>query len=345
MTVNLLDRPPPIDDDLTRREFIVGGLSLAALLAACGGNDEDSAGGRAKGAEGPWTFTDDRGRTITLDRRPERVVAYIGAASALWDFGLRSIVGVYGPQRLPDGRPDSRVGSLDLATVQSVGEEYGQFNVEKLAALRPDLIVEVMYKGAFFYVAKEVVAKVEQIAPVAGLELQGVDVLAVLGRVAQLAKALGADLDSSETARARGRFEAASEALRRAAADKPGLKVLAASGTPEKLYVVRPSSAGDLSYFTKLGLDVVVPEGGEFFEELSWEQADKYPADVILVDNRAQALRPDQLDDKPTWAALPAVRAGQLGPYYAETRLSYQQNAAILEELAALVRRSRADVA
>lgn len=38
MTVALLDKPAPIDD-ATRRQFLAGGLSVAALLAGCGRSD------------------------------------------------------------------------------------------------------------------------------------------------------------------------------------------------------------------------------------------------------------------------------------------------------------------
>ncbi len=34
MPIALLDRPAPIHDDATRRQFLIGGASLAAQLAA-----------------------------------------------------------------------------------------------------------------------------------------------------------------------------------------------------------------------------------------------------------------------------------------------------------------------
>ena len=44
---------------------------------------------------------------------------------------------------------------------------------------------------------------------------------------------------------------------------------------------------------------------------LSWENAGKFTADLILLDNRSTALQPKDLAAKPTWAQLPAVKAGQ----------------------------------
>ncbi len=77
-----------------------------------------------------------------------------------------------------------------------------------------------------------------------------------------------------------------------------------------------------------------------YYETLSWEQAGRYQADLILHDTRPFILQPDQL----TWAALPAVRAGQVGRWSAEARLSAQGFAAVLEDLAATVTPARDDV-
>ena len=89
------------------------------------------------------------------------------------------------------------------------------------------------------------------------------------------------------------------------------------------------------------GMDVTGEVDGD---TLSWKQAGRYPADLILHDTRAFSLQPGQLSTYPTWAALPAVRAGQVGSWSAETRLSAQGFAAAVEDLAATVAAARADV-
>ncbi|MGH8933133.1 MAG: hypothetical protein ACRDZO_21520 [Egibacteraceae bacterium] len=217
-------------------------MSLAALLAFAGKVPADA-------AQAGWRFTDDRGQTVSLDARPERVVAFSGAAGALWDFGVRSLVGVWGPQRGPDGNPDTEIGSLDLDAVESIGEEFGDFNLEKLAGLRPDLIVTTIYlPGDLRYVPPELVSQVERVAPVVGINLQGVPLPETIERFGELAEAVGADLGAAEVVRAREAFEAAAEALRQAAAGKPGLDVLVVALFPEAFYVTEPSDAWDLAY-------------------------------------------------------------------------------------------------
>ncbi|MGW4794899.1 ABC transporter substrate-binding protein [Nonomuraea sp. NPDC004297] len=75
----------------------------------------------------------------------------------------------------------------------------------------------------------------------------------------------------------------------------------------------------DIAYWGELGLNIVSPERptereGGFWEVLSWENADRYQAGVILVDARSQSMKIEETAAKPTWAKLPAVRAGQLYP-------------------------------
>ncbi|MDQ1010644.1 ABC-type Fe3+-hydroxamate transport system substrate-binding protein [Streptomyces sp. V4I23] len=87
-----------------------------------------------------------------------------------------------------------------------------------------------------------------------------------------------------------------------------------------------------------LGVDIITPSKLDttgWFEELSWENAAKYEADIIMMDNRTGTLQPADLDkSKPTWAKLPAVKAGQVIPRVTEPIYSYAKCAPILEDLA-----------
>lgn len=161
--------------------------------------------------------------------------------------------------------------------------------------------------------------------------------LDAIKRFADLAGSLGADLKAKRVTDAEDRFEKAAEKLRKAAKASGGVKVMAASGAPDLMYVSDPSANADLRYFKELGVDLVVPKKISkqgFFEELSWENADKYKADLILLDNRTQALQPAALKSKPTWSDLPAVKAEQVTTWNAEPRFSYAGAAPLLEQLA-----------
>ncbi|HLU75578.1 MAG TPA: ABC transporter substrate-binding protein [Nonomuraea sp.] len=328
---------------LARRGFLAAaaGLAAAVTLAACGGG---TGGGTAQApasssapAARPWSFTDDRGEKIELDRTPARVVAQVGAAAALWDFGVRP-VGVFGPHKLQDGAKDPQVGNVDITQVTGLGNVWDEFNVEQYIALEPDLLVSSMYEnGTLWYVPEKSKDTIEQVAPTVGIMLTGKTATEVIGRYEELARSLGADMAGVPEAKAR--MEAATKEL---AAFKD-LKILMMSGGADQMWVVNPPEYPDIRHLTDNGLNVVVPgkvdEGG-FFQTLSWENADAYEADVILYDTRTQALKPEEMMKKPTFAELPAVKAGRLYPWRAEVPFSYQGYAGFLEELVANLKKA-----
>ncbi|MEV1286559.1 ABC transporter substrate-binding protein [Micromonospora sp. NPDC049679] len=326
---------------LTRRGlFAAGGAAtVAALLAACGGNGDSTSPSTAGGSAGPWSFTDDRNEKATADATPGRIVAFTGAAAALVDFGLdKQIVGVFGETTRADGTADPQAGDLDVKAVSVLGNVWGEFSIEKYAGLRPQLLVTHTYDpGALWYVPDESKDKILPLAPSVAITTARVPMTKPIERYAALAKSLGADLNAKKVADAKARFEAAAEAVRQAVKANPGIKVLAASGSPDTFYVSNPKVSTDLMYFAELGVDIVVPtklESGDYFESLSWENAGKFPADLILLDNRSTALQPKDLTGKPTWQQLPAVKAGQVTPWDAVPRFSYAGSAPLLENLA-----------
>ncbi|MEU5427367.1 ABC transporter substrate-binding protein [Streptomyces olivoreticuli] len=330
--------------NLSRRGLLTAGGALGAgvLLTACGGGK--SADGSDSGSSGgSWAFKDDRGETAKAGKAPKKVVAFTGSAAALHDFGF-DCAGVFGPTKLKDGKPDPQAGDLDVGKVTILGNAWGEFNVEKYAAMGPELLVTNMIQGQeLWYVPDDSKKKILGLAPSVGISTSKKSLTDVIGRYAELAKSLGADLQAKPVTDAKQRFEKASETLRKAARDHKGLKVLAASGSADMLYVSDPAVYADLTYFKQLGIELVVPDKvtGGFFESLSWENAGKYPADLILLDNRTATLQPKDLAAKPTWADLPAVKAGQITPWLSEPRYSYAGCAPLVESLAAAVDKAK----
>lgn len=337
------------DRALSRRTLLtsVGALGLGGLLAACGGSDDDPSEGQAGAStsDGPWSFKDDRGTTVRTDSTPKRIVAFVGAAAVLHDFGIEC-VGVFGPATLENGEPDPRAGDIDVKKVTSLGNTYPQFNVERYASLRPELLVAQMTEPpALWYVPEESAKKIESLAPSVGILTTKSSLTEVIGRFAELAASLGADVDSAKLSTDRTTFETASGHLRRTTGSGARLKVMAISAAPDLMYVANPDDFTDLRYYKSLGVDFVTPtklsEGG-FWHQLSWENADTYDADLILVDNRPGTLQPaDLAKAEPTWARLPAVRAGQIFPWVNEERFSYAGYRPRIDDLAAALEKSK----
>ncbi|MFI6004636.1 ABC transporter substrate-binding protein [Streptomyces sp. NPDC051366] len=337
---------------LSRRGLIAAGgaLGLVAALTACGGSDsaKSGAGDKDKGAvaSGAWTFKDDLGKDISLKAKPKNIVAYTGTAAALYDYGIQ-VKGVFGPTRTADGKADTMAGSMDISKVEILGNVYDEFNVEKYAALQPELLVTNTWDGSYWFVPEASKDKILKLAPAAAIGVGGDASLdKALERTADLAKSLGADLNTKQTADAKARFESAATKVREATKANPGIKVLVGSGSADLFYVSTPKTSADLKYFETLGVEFVTPEQGKldaggFFESLSWENAGKYKADLVLLDNRTGTLQPEELKAKPTWAELPAVKAGQVAPRVTEPIYSYDKCAQILEDLAKSIQNAK----
>lgn len=331
----------------TRRSLLVtgGALGLGGALAACGGSGSDADPGGKPGG-GSWTFKDDRGTTASVGGRPRRVVAYVGSAAALHDFGVEC-VGLFGPAAYRDGRPTPQAGSLDVKKLTSVGgDSYGDFSIEKYAALRPELLVSNMNQpGRLWWVPEEGAKKIYHLAPSAGIATARVSLRRSIGRYEDLAAALGADLKADRVTRAKARFEKAAERLRRAARDKRTIRVMAVATQPTALSVGDPSAFPDTRYFTELGVEFVRPaKPGKpgFWETVSWENADRYPADVIFADQRSNNMPLTEVAKaKPTWRLLPAVKAEQVVPWNNEAQFSYAGYAPLVERLADALEKAR----
>lgn len=344
---------PSVPNRVSRRRLLVAGgaLALGPLLAACGdgsdGGDESarSAGDGTGGTGGgPWSFKDDRGRTVKTDSEPKTLVAFVSTAAALHDYGIEC-KGVFGPTEPIGGKPNPQAGDMDVSRLTSLGTAWGQFNVEKYAALKPDLLISNMFPAPdLWYVPEESRKKIEALAPSVGISIARTSLLDPLRRTAELAESLGADLGAKKVTDAKARFDRASETLRKAAGASGGLKVMAMTGDADQMYVAVPDSYSDLNYFKDLGVEFVEGKKSDewgFWEFLSWENADKHHADLILIDDRSTALPPEELAKKPTWRQLPAVKAGQTTPWSMEERFSYAGFAPVIEQLAAAVKKSK----
>jgi iron complex transport system substrate-binding protein len=88
----------------------------------------------------------------------------------------------------------------------------------------------------------------------------------------------------------------------------------------------------------QLGVPLVSARTSDpYWDRVSWEQVDKYPADGILYDARVVTLPLSTARAIPTFAALPAVRANQIGRWRADPPPSYQTYTSVMNELATTI--------
>jgi iron complex transport system substrate-binding protein len=312
---------------LTRRQVLVAGLAAGAtLLTGCRPSRSETAG---------WRFVDDRNHMVRLDTRPTRIVAYISAAAALHDWGVTP-VGVFGASP----REDPLLAGFPWRKSEIVGSVYGEIDLGKLLELKADLIVSRWYPVppdevpvfGFKDVAQQrnIAAKV----PIVGINGHA-SATRQINRFDDLATALGVDTTSGSIARARAAFVDAEAGLSAIAKRKSNLRIIAISADQHTMYVSKLVDSADLTLYKRRGVPLVSAQTARpYWDRLRWADAAKYPADGILYDARALFLPARQAKQIPTFAALPAVRANQIGPWRLDPPPSYQAYAAAMNELA-----------
>jgi iron complex transport system substrate-binding protein len=319
----------------TRRQFLgglTGGVALFGL-AACGSGGSPPAPAGARSSP-PFAWTDARGRRIDLAHRPTRLVAQSSVAATLLDLGI-GVRGVYGELGTVGSHLSYQAGRLDLAKLTVLGKTYGQFDVEKYAALRPGLLIDLSFDDkTLWYVPQNTVTQVEAIAPTLAVKMPGLELPQIIDEFLRLAGRLGADLDAAPIRTARSTYDAAVTAVRTAAAAKPGLRVVALSRRGP--YFADAAQHPDLAQLESLGVHfpTLNAKPGEYFVQISWEQIDRYPADVIIYDARETPDVAAAAARIATWNRLPAVRAGQVYPWYPAAPYSYRAYGPLYQDVA-----------
>lgn len=299
--------------------------------------------GSALPAAAQWSFVGGDGEAVALDETPVRIIASQDAAAGLIPLGIRP-VGIYADSAVADAKA---LQGLDLSGIEIIGQAWGEVDIEKAAALEPDLII-----GEYWPLDKtwsggdDVVAALSPLAPLTG-PIQGDSILTLIEDYEALAQSLGADLSATEIAASKTEFETALSEFKAAVAAKPDLTALAVWAGTDALYVAATEGSSELMDFASWGLNLMDPEVADdrgYWETLSWENADKYQPDLILVDNRSEATMETALA-QPTWTLMKAAEAGQVTDWPAFWLRNYAAYASELEKLTAAINAADANLA
>lgn len=281
-----------------------------------------------------WTYTDGSGQTVTLDAVPSRIVASADAAAGLIPLGIRP-VGIYADSPVSESKA---LQGLDLTGIEIVGEAWGEIDIEKVAALQPDLVIAEYWPLDKAWSGGDAVSGADSplraLVPVTG-PTQADSILTLIHDYEALAESLGADLAAPDIAADKAAFDTALADFRAAIEASPGLSVLAVWAGADALYVAAAEGSAELMDFQNWGLDVISPETADdrgYWETLSWENADKYQPDLVIVDNRS-AQTMVTAEAQPTWTTIRAVEAGAVADWPAFWLRNYRAYATALDHL------------
>lgn len=337
------------DGRLNRRSLLAGSGAFALSAALPVRGEAQTASPVASPVAEEWSFTDVTGKTVRLPRRPVKIAAYINQGASLWDFGIQPAT-IFGwtASNFPDG-DHIAWGNIDLSAIEIISDVEGNVDLEKLLLADPDLIVTWTWNkndptNATNGFPADVLGRAEQIAPIVILNQGDPDDIE-LARVEALAEALGADLKSSALVADRDALAAKVAEVKQVAAEKADLTVIFASyGVPGIYYVASPDYVADLGYLRSLGVKLAndgSPTATVYWEEISTEEALKYPSDLVYLDSYGAWNTLEQVRADPTIRLHPAIAAGQVGYWYRDFPLSYSGLTSFLEDVLAPMRTAK----
>lgn len=245
----------------------------------------------------PLTVTDSLGRQVTLAAKPERVVAMSpSAVETLFALGVT-----------PVGRPETATYPPEAKQVETFGTSY-QPNLERIAAMKPDLIV------ADATIQAQLVPSLEGLGvPVVAIDFSGVD--RVIDSLRLVGRLVGQQEKGDEVARQIEERIAA--ATRNLPAQRPKVVAIIAAG-PEQYFAAKPSSyIGTM--IANLGAENIVSEDEPVgrvagYTNLSQERLVQANPDVIIFINPVPGAPPlsQMLRNNPAWAGLKAFQSGRV---------------------------------
>ncbi len=264
---------------------------------------------------------------MALPQRPERLVIDVNAAAPLWDFGIKPTA-LFGWNVYADGTLGAAGGNIVADGIPTVGNVNEPLNLEETIAQEPDLIFTLTWSddpADYWSIDETIQDQVKAIAPVIAPSATGrADVNTA--RFAEMAAALGADLDSDEQVAAKADMETAIARLQGVASVKTDLTSLFTSAGPEGAVIANPTDWADLNMYMELGGNVLEPgvDAGMYWLEISNEVAADYATDIVFISTRPSAASPEELAEIPGWAQHPAVEAGQVFLWNQDFIQSYQ---------------------
>ena len=269
---------------------------LAVLLfvaSACGAattpvpSQQPTATAAAPAAAFPATVTDFQNRSVTVPRRPERVVS-IGPSITEFLFALGAgsrVVGV-------DDFSDEPAAAARLEKVGGI-----KVNFEKVVSLRPDLVLSVKFSDG----------TIEKLAS-AGLLVLVVDPQSA-GDVARTAILLGRAVGSDGETMARDIQKRVDDVRSKTASAKTKPRVYHEidASDPTKIFTVGPGSYIQDLFEIAGGVNIAA-KATSAYPQLSAEEILRSDPEIIVLAAADYSAKPDQVAARAWWSAISAVK-------------------------------------
>jgi len=263
---------------------------LIALLTACAP--------AATTNTASMTYTDDMGREVTLTATPKRIVSLAPSnTEILFAVGAGSQV---------VGRDEFSDYPEEATSIESIGGSFGEYNVEAIVALEPDLVLA---------------AEINTPELVKQLEDLGITVY-YLGNPTTLEE-MYTKLETVATLTGHDVTELVDSLKARVAAVDEKIMPLSSriavfyeidASDPTKPWTYGPGTFGDLLIDRAGGYNIGGNAENDPYPQLSLEQIVASNPSVIILGDAMWGVTPDSVVARPGWETIEAVKSNNIFP-------------------------------
>lgn len=252
---------------------------------------------QAPAATDGLTFTDDMGREITLAGTPERIVSLAPSTTEIL-FAVGAGAQVVGRDEFSDYPEEAKA-------LPSIGGSFGEYNVEAIVALEPDLVIAAEIN------TPELVKQLEDLGVTVYYLGNPLTLEEMYGKLETIAELTGHDV-SELVSSLQARVAAVDEKIAPISARPNAFYEIDASD-PSKPYTYGPSTFGDL-LITRAGGTNVGSVSTDAYPQLSLEQIVVANPSIIILGDSMWGVTPESVLERAGWESIEAVKSEQIFP-------------------------------
>jgi iron complex transport system substrate-binding protein len=244
------------------------------------------------------TYTDSLGREITLEATPQRIISLAPSNTEIL-FAVGAGDQVVGRDEFSDYPPES-------ASVETIGGSFGEYNVEAIVALEPDLILAAEINPP------ELVQQLEDLGLTVYYLGNPTTLEGMYTNLETVASLTGHDVTELVDS-LKARVAAVDEKIMPLSSRIPVFYEIDATD-PTKPWTYGPNTFGDLLISRAGGYNV----GGiatDSYPQLSLEQVVAANPSVIVLGDSMWGVTAEAVMERPGWETIPAVQDNQIYPF------------------------------
>ena len=243
------------------------------------------------------TFTDDMGREIALAGTPERIVSLAPSTTEIL-FAVGAGDQVVGRDEFSDYPEEAKA-------LPSIGGSFGEYNVEAIVALEPDLVIAAEIN------TPELVKQLEDLGVTVYYLGNPTTLEEMYGKLETVAELTGHDV-SELVSSLQARVAAVDEKIAPISA-RPNVFYEIDASDPSKPYTYGPGTFGDL-LITRAGGTNVGSVSTDPYPQLSLEQIVVENPSFIILGDSMWGVTPESVVERAGWESIEAVNADQIFP-------------------------------